>query len=125
MAKIKNTLTSKCVKGLTINQQVTVPGDKSISHRSMILGGIAQGVTTVSGFLESGDCLATMKAMQSMGVKIEKHGDKYLVHGVGKYGLQRPIDGNIDCGNSGTGMRLLAGVLAAQNFDSTVLVTHL
>ena len=117
---IKNTLTSRAVIDLTINQSVTVPGDKSISHRSMILGGLAEGITKVSGFLESGDCLATMKAMQSMGVKIEKHNKKYSVHGVGKYGLQRPVDGNIDCGNSGTGMRLLSGVLAAQSFDSTV-----
>jgi len=120
VAEIKNTLIAQSVKDLTINQQVTVPGDKSISHRSMILGGIAEGITKVSGFLESADCLATMKAMQSMGVKIEKQGDTYLVHGVGKHGLQRPVDGKIDCGNSGTGMRLLSGVLAAQNFDSTV-----
>lgn len=117
---IKNTLTSCAVSNLTINQSVTVPGDKSISHRSMILGGLAQGVTQVSGFLESADCLATMQAMQSMGVKIEKHDDKYLVHGVGKEGLQRPDNGKIDCGNSGTGMRLLAGILAAQNFNSTL-----
>ncbi|MCF6318454.1 MAG: 3-phosphoshikimate 1-carboxyvinyltransferase [Proteobacteria bacterium] len=121
---MKNKLTSTHVNGLSVNQSVTVPGDKSISHRSMILGGIAEGITTVSGFLESGDCLATMKAMQSMGVKIEKKIEKqdykYLVHGVGKHGLQAPADGKIDCGNSGTGMRLLAGVLAAQNFDSTV-----
>jgi 3-phosphoshikimate 1-carboxyvinyltransferase len=117
---INNTLTSRVVKDLSINQSVTVPGDKSISHRSMILGGLADGVTRVSGFLESGDCLATMKAMQSMGVKIEKENNQYSIHGVGKFGLQRPLNGDIDCGNSGTGMRLLAGVLAAQRFDSTV-----
>ncbi len=120
MAKIKNTLTSTRVEHLTITQSVRVPGDKSISHRSMILGGIADGLTQVTGFLQSADCLATMKAMQSMGVKIEKYNGKYLVHGVGKYGLKAPADGIIDCGNSGTGMRLLSGVLAAQNFDSTI-----
>ncbi len=120
VAKIKNTLTSTRVEHLTITQSVRVPGDKSISHRSMILGGIADGLTQVTGFLQSADCLATMKAMQSMGVKIEKHNGKYLVHGVGKYGLKAPADGIIDCGNSGTGMRLLSGVLAAQNFDSTI-----
>ena len=120
MVDIKNTLTSTRVDGLKVNQTVTVPGDKSISHRSMILGGIAEGISKVSGFLESGDCLATMKAMQSMGVKIEKQGNDFLVHGVGKQGLKAPVDGQIDCGNSGTGMRLLAGVLAAQGFDSTV-----
>ena len=120
MVEIKNKLVSHRVNDLTINQFVTVPGDKSISHRSMILGGIADGITKVSGFLESGDCLATMKAMQSMGVEITKEDGQYLVHGVGKYGLKAPESGQIDCGNSGTGMRLLAGVLAAQRFDSTV-----
>lgn len=117
---IKNTLTSNAVKDLSINQTVTVPGDKSISHRSMILGSLSDGITQVSGFLESADCLATMRAMQSMGVKIKKYKNKYLVHGVGKYGLKRPENGQIDCGNSGTGMRLLAGVLAAQKFNSTL-----
>lgn len=120
MVEIKNTLTSTPVENLTVTQSVRVPGDKSISHRSMILGGIAQGTTQVTGFLESADCIATMKAMQSMGVKIEKEGDKYLVHGVGKQGLKAPADGIIDCGNSGTGMRLLSGVMAAQSFDSTI-----
>ncbi len=120
MAKIKSTLTSQTVTGLNIKQTITVPGDKSISHRSMILGGIADGVTQVSGFLESADCLATMKAMQSMGVKIEKQANDYLVYGVGKFGLSAPNGGIIDCGNSGTGMRLLSGVLAAQNFNSVL-----
>lgn len=117
---INNTLVSSRNPALQINQQVTVPGDKSISHRSMILGSIAEGVTTVSGFLESADCLATLKAMQSMGVKIEKKGDNYQLHGVGKHGLKAPANGIIDCGNSGTGMRLLAGILAAQSFDSVI-----
>ncbi|VAW33090.1 3-phosphoshikimate 1-carboxyvinyltransferase [hydrothermal vent metagenome] len=103
-----------------VNQQITVPGDKSISHRSMILAGIADGITEITGFLESADCVATMQAMQSMGVKIEKQNNHYLVHGVGKYGLQRPDDGQIDCGNSGTGMRLLSGIMAAQPFDSVI-----
>lgn len=120
MAEIKNTLTSHNQSQLSINAEVRVPGDKSISHRSMILGGIANGVTEVSGFLESGDCLATMNAMQSMGVSIEKEGDKYIVHGVGKQGLKAPEDGKIDCGNSGTGMRLLSGVMAAQKFNSEI-----
>ena len=120
MAEIKNTLSSTRVENLTITQSVRVPGDKSISHRSMILGGIAHGTTQVTGFLESADCVATMKAMQSMGVMIEKQDDKYHVHGVGKNGLKAPINGIIDCGNSGTGMRLLSGLMAAQRFDSTI-----
>ena len=120
MAEIKNTLKSHNNGNLKINAEVRVPGDKSISHRSMILGGIANGITEVTGFLESGDCLATMKAMQSMGVSIVKENDKYIVHGVGKHGLKAPDSGKIDCGNSGTGMRLLSGILAAQKFDSEV-----
>jgi 3-phosphoshikimate 1-carboxyvinyltransferase len=120
VAEIKNTLITTPVDDLVIHQQIRVPGDKSISHRSMILGGLARGVTKVSGFLESADCLATMKVMQSMGVKIEKQGNIYLIYGVGKQGLSAPKDGIIDCGNSGTGMRLLSGVLAAQPFDSII-----
>ena len=120
MVEIKNTLSSKANLKLKLKHTVLVPGDKSISHRSMILGGIADGVTEVSGFLESEDCLATMHAMESMGVKITKVNNVYMVHGVGKYGLQCPKDGKIDCGNSGTGMRLLSGVVAAQRFDSEI-----
>lgn len=97
---------------------ITVPGDKSISHRSIILGAIAKGTTTISGFLDGEDCLATLKAFQSMGVAIEGPvAKRVVIHGVGKYGLQKP-KGAIDCGNSGTSMRLLAGLLAAQSFDS-------
>jgi 3-phosphoshikimate 1-carboxyvinyltransferase len=121
VAEIKNTLISTPQKKLELNCDVVVPGDKSISHRSMILGGLAEGVTEVSGFLESADCLSTMRAMQSMGVKIVKKDDKYFVHGIGKNGLKPPNSGKIDCGNSGTGMRLLSGVLAAQNFESEIL----
>ncbi len=120
MAKIKNTLTSRKQVDLKINTKVTVPGDKSISHRSVILGGIANGITEITGFLESGDCLATMYAMQSMGVEIKKNGNKYIVNGVGKHGLKAPVGSGIDCGNSGTGMRLLSGIMAAQAFDSEI-----
>ncbi len=98
--------------------EITVPGDKSISHRSIILGAIAKGTTTVSGFLDGEDCMATLKAFQAMGVTTEGPINQHLViHGVGKHGLSRP-ETIIDCGNSGTSMRLLAGLLAAQPFDS-------
>ncbi|WP_028374094.1 3-phosphoshikimate 1-carboxyvinyltransferase [Legionella lansingensis] len=97
---------------------ITVPGDKSISHRAIILGAIAKGTTTINGFLEGEDCLATLKAFQSMGVAIEGPvAQRVVIHGVGKHGLQKP-KGIIDCGNSGTTIRLLAGLLAAQPFDS-------
>lgn len=102
----------------SLQGDITVPGDKSISHRSIMLGAIAKGVTTVHGFLEGEDCLATMEAFRSMGVHIEGPvSQRVVIHGVGKHGLQRP-EKVINCGNSGTTMRLLAGILAAQGFDS-------
>ncbi len=102
----------------SLQGDITVPGDKSISHRSIMLGSIAKGVTTVNGFLEGEDCLATMEAFRTMGVNIEGPiSQRVVIHGVGKHGLQKP-EKVINCGNSGTTMRLLAGILAAQNFDS-------
>ena len=98
--------------------EITVPGDKSISHRSIIFGAIAKGTTRVDGFLDGEDCLATLKAFQLMGVHIERpKPQQVVIHGVGKYGLKQP-DRIVDCGNSGTSIRLLAGLLAAQDFDS-------
>ena len=102
----------------SINGEITVPGDKSISHRSIILGAIAKGTSHIKGFLDGEDCIATLNAFRAMGVVIEGPVQQELViHGVGKYGLSRPQQ-TIDCGNSGTSMRLLAGLLAAQSFDS-------
>ncbi len=98
-----------------------VPGDKSISHRSVMLGSLAEGVTDVTGFLDGEDCLCTMKAFQAMGVRIERLGDTRLrVHGVGLRGL-KAVGGALDLGNSGTSMRLMSGLMAAQNFG-TVMV---
>lgn len=97
---------------------IQVPGDKSISHRAIILGAIAKGTTTIEGFLDGEDCLRTLKAFQAMGVSIEGPTDqRVVIHGVGKHGLGKPAD-TIDCGNSGTTMRLLSGVLAAQSFTT-------
>ncbi|HBI22059.1 MAG TPA: 3-phosphoshikimate 1-carboxyvinyltransferase [Legionella sp.] len=97
---------------------IVVPGDKSISHRAIMLGAIAEGITTVDGFLDGEDCLATLRSFESMGVCVEKSADsRLMIHGVGKYGLKKPAAA-INCGNSGTSMRLLAGILAAQPFDS-------
>lgn len=100
--------------------QLTVPGDKSISHRAMILAGISEGRSTVTGFLQSEDCLATMRIMQALGVTIQATEGGYQVQGVGLHGLQQP-QADLDCGNAGTGMRLLAGLLAAQAFPSTLV----
>jgi len=99
---------------------VTVPGDKSVSHRGLMLGGIADGRTDISGFLAGEDCLATLAAMRQLGVEVDIHDATHLtVHGVGLSGLQAPQD-HLDLGNSGTAMRLMAGLLAGQPF-ATVL----
>jgi 3-phosphoshikimate 1-carboxyvinyltransferase len=98
-----------------------VPGDKSISHRSIMFAAIAEGVTTVEGFLTGEDCLCTMKAFQAMGVRIERTAETALtIHGVGLHGLRSP-DGPLDLGNSGTSMRLMAGLLSGQAFTSTLV----
>ena len=100
--------------------EVTVPGDKSVSHRAIMLGSIAEGVTEVSGFLAGEDCLATMSAFRNMGVTIDRPAETQLVvHGAGLHGLRAP-GCDLDLGNSGTAMRLMAGVLAGQDFSATL-----
>ncbi|MEP6484920.1 MAG: 3-phosphoshikimate 1-carboxyvinyltransferase, partial [Rudaea sp.] len=100
---------------------VRVPGDKSISHRAIMLAAIAEGTSHITGFLEGEDTRATARAFAAMGVRIESPRDsERIVHGVGLRGLKRS-SGVIDCGNAGTGMRLLAGLLSAQSFDSTLI----
>ncbi len=99
---------------------ITVPGDKSVSHRALMLGSIADGSTTISGFLAGEDCLATLAACRAMGVEIEQADSTHVtVHGVGLHGLQAPASA-LDLGNSGTAMRLMCGLLAGQSFDSTL-----
>jgi 3-phosphoshikimate 1-carboxyvinyltransferase len=98
--------------------EARVPGDKSISHRAIMLGALAEGTTRVSGFLEGEDALATLAAFRAMGVQIEGPVDGCVtVHGVGLHGLRAP-DKPLDLGNAGTGMRLLCGLLAGQTFDT-------
>jgi len=104
-----------------VGGSLAVPGDKSISHRSVMLAGIARGRSRVSGFLESEDCLATLRAMQSLGVKIERpSAQSVVIDGVGLRGL-RGAAHDLDMGNAGTAMRLFIGLLAGQSFDSTLL----
>jgi 3-phosphoshikimate 1-carboxyvinyltransferase len=104
--------------GGKMSGQIRVPGDKSISHRSIMLGSLAEGVTQVEGFLEGEDALATLQAFRDMGVVIEGPQDgRVTIHGVGLHGLQAPA-GALYVGNSGTSMRLLAGILAGQSFVS-------
>ena len=115
----RNTIVAlRAVKQLS--GQFTVPGDKSISHRSIIFGAIAEGVTSVSGFLHSEDCMATLKIMRDLGVEIIETEEDILIHGVGLNGLSGAKK-ELDCGNAGTAMRLLAGLLSAQNFSSTLV----
>lgn len=102
--------------GNSLSGNLKVPGDKSISHRSIMLGSLSHGITKVSGFLEGEDALSTLKAFQAMGVKIERDGDNVTIHGVGINGLKKP-QGPLDLGNSGTSIRLMSGILAAQAFD--------
>jgi 3-phosphoshikimate 1-carboxyvinyltransferase len=106
-----------------INQlkgNISVPGDKSISHRSLILGSIAQGETRIYNFLNSLDCLQTFECMQSLGAEIELGEDNFIkIKGKGLYGLQEPKD-MLEVGNSGTTIRLLAGLLSGQNFYSVL-----
>jgi 3-phosphoshikimate 1-carboxyvinyltransferase len=101
--------------------EITVPGDKSISHRSLLLGAIANGITEVSGLLTGADCVATLAALQAMGVNIRlSHDGQVTIEGVGLFGLDAPGE-PLDMGNSGTAMRLLAGLLSAQRFDSILI----
>lgn len=98
-----------------------VPGDKSISHRAVMLGALAHGVTSVSGLLEGEDVLCTLAAFRAMGVEIERVSPGRLrVHGVGRTGLKAPRE-PLDMGNSGTAMRLMAGILSGQQFDSELI----
>lgn len=106
--------------GGALRGRMRVPGDKSVSHRSVMLGALAEGVTEVSGFLEGEDCLATIGAFRAMGVRIDGPADgRVTVHGVGLHGLRAPRE-PLYLGNSGTSMRLLAGLMAGQSFDVTM-----
>jgi len=105
----------------SVHGRITVPGDKSISHRSLMLSGIATGRSEVTGFLPSEDCLASMAAMRALGVAIEQaDAARVIVHGVGLHGL-RGASSALDMGNAGTAIRLFTGLLAAQAFDSTLV----
>ena len=113
-----NTILSSPTQGLS--GKFRVPGDKSISHRAVMLGSLAEGVTEVTGFLEAEDALATLACFQAMGVKIDRLSEGRLrIYGVGLHGLKAP-ENVLYVGNSGTSMRLLSGILAGQSFDSVL-----
>ncbi|MDQ6860534.1 MAG: 3-phosphoshikimate 1-carboxyvinyltransferase [Verrucomicrobiota bacterium] len=103
-----------------IDAEIEVPGDKSISHRAVIIAALSNGVCVLRGFLPSEDCMRTVQALRGLGIRIEQpEPDMLIVHG--KKRLLTPAAGDIDCGNSGTTMRLLAGLLAGQSFDSRLV----
>lgn len=107
----------KRIKGL--KGRVSIPGDKSISHRSVMLGSIAEGTTEVHNFLQGADCLSSIACFRQMGIDIENNGDIVRIHGRGLHGLKRP-ESTLDTGNSGTTTRLMSGILAGQNFDCVI-----
>lgn len=101
--------------GRPLKGTIAVPGDKSVTHRAIILTALAEGLSQVTDYCRGEDCLNTMRAFQSLGVRIEETPERLTVHGKGMWGLTEPF-GPIDCGNSGTGIRLMAGLLAGQDF---------
>ncbi len=110
--------------GGAVRGDIRVPGDKSISHRSIMLGALAEGQTVVHGFLEGADAIATANIFRALGVSIEgPEQGRVVVQGVGMHGLESPCV-PLDCGNSGTSMRLLCGLLAAQRFPSLLVGDH-
>lgn len=109
-----------CSPGEKVSGTIRVPGDKSISHRSIILSSIATGVSHISGFLQGEDSLNTIRAFQQMGVEIERQQDRVCVKGAGLHGLTASAT-DLEMGNSGTAMRLMLGLLAGQSFDSRMV----
>lgn len=101
--------------GRPLKGTIAVPGDKSVTHRAIILTALAEGLSTVTDYCRGEDCLNTMRAVQSLGIRIEETPAQLRVHGKGMWGLTEPF-GPIDCGNSGTGIRLMTGLLAGQDF---------
>jgi 3-phosphoshikimate 1-carboxyvinyltransferase len=120
-AAVGETIDYVATAGSPLRGELQVPGDKSVSHRSVMFAAIADGVSEIDGFLEGEDTRATAAAFAAMGVRIEApSAGRRIVHGVGLHGLQAPAAA-IDCGNAGTGMRLLTGLLAGQRFDSELI----
>ncbi|NNJ33097.1 3-phosphoshikimate 1-carboxyvinyltransferase [Lacrimispora defluvii] len=109
----------KFTKASPLRGELSIPGDKSISHRSIMFGSLAKGTTEITNFLQGADCLSTIACFEKMGIGIENNGDSVIVHGNGLFGLKKP-ETILDCGNSGTTTRLISGILAAQDFDVTL-----
>lgn len=109
----------KITNNYTFHGEISVPGDKSISHRSIMFGAISEGLTEVSNFLQGADCLSTISCFRSLGIEIENTPEQIYIHGKGLHGL-KPSDDILDVGNSGTTTRLISGILAGQPFSTTL-----
>ncbi|MDO5422937.1 MAG: 3-phosphoshikimate 1-carboxyvinyltransferase [Eubacteriales bacterium] len=109
----------KFTKSTPLKGEVAIPGDKSISHRAVMFGALAEGLTEVTNFLHGADCLSTIACFRQMGISIEETADTILIHGKGLHGLLAPAD-TLDTGNSGTTTRLISGILAGQTFESVL-----
>lgn len=103
----------------SLKGEVTIPGDKSISHRAVMFGSLAEGTTEVTNFLQGADCLSTISCFRELGIEIENTPDRILIHGKGLHGLSEPAD-TLDTGNSGTTTRLISGILAGQSFPTVL-----
>ncbi|MFA9463234.1 MAG: 3-phosphoshikimate 1-carboxyvinyltransferase [Velocimicrobium sp.] len=106
-------------KATSLKGELTIPGDKSISHRAIMLGSISKGITEVTNFLKGADCLSTISCFQKMGIQIKDNGNVIEIYGKGLYGLSTPSE-VLDVGNSGTTARLMSGILSGQLFESTM-----
>lgn len=115
----KGAINMEIKRAVSLNGSVTVPGDKSISHRAVMLGALAEGTTHIKGFLPGADCISTINCFRSLGIEIQSNGDIIEVHGKGLYGLKQS-EKMLYTGNSGTTTRLLCGILSGQSFDSSV-----
>ena len=115
--------THKVSKASRLRGAPVIPGDKSISHRSLIMGALAEGITEIEDILESGDVRSTASCLQALGVKISKAGNRTSIHGLGSRGFRAPA-GVLDCGNSGTSLRVLMGVLAGGSITAQLTGDH-
>lgn len=109
----------KFTRTQSLHGEITIPGDKSISHRAVMFGSLAEGTTEVTGFLRGADCLSTIDCFRRLGISIEDKGEQIFIHGKGLHGLSAP-DQILDAGNSGTTTRLISGILSGQTFETTL-----
>ncbi len=119
MKGISVSMNMNIIKSSGLRGELAIPGDKSISHRAIMFGALADGTTEITNFLQGADCLSTISCFQAMGVDIDNRADRVLIHGAGLHGLKAPAQ-MLDVGNSGTTTRLISGILAGQSFTSTL-----